>query len=153
MADAFDPFGPFNVFGAGGTYDPALGMVLAQNPESVANAAAAAGIPPPQPQVANVPPLGQSMDPTAEERPAASTATSAQPAESTDVSAQRRNVPSLAQTLRGVAPPAQPQIQSIRTPTVPQPHGNIQQGQLLQLLLAQQQPQVPNVSLFGRPLR
>lgn len=137
-------------------YNPAVGAAMINNPQAIASAATAAGVPPPPlnnasgvdeagfggfldpqqaPQMANAaapttPTAASAPTPPA---PATAAATPASLLGSTPLSR-------VANTLRGVQAPPSPAVQSIHTPGIPGP-GKIDSGTLLALLNSISQPQ------------
>lgn len=130
-----DPTSLIGMLGAGGSFDPSLGMTMMQNPQAFGQVAAQAGIPPPALDAGNppVPPLGASMDPWAGVRDP-NAIESAPPADTAKPAATDNS--KLLSTLRGVQAPPQPQLQKISTPAAPRPHSAISGNNLLPLLEA-----------------
>lgn len=131
--------GGMNPLGAGGSVNPALGLMMLQKPEAVASSAAAAGIPPPPPAA---PPagFGDMMEPNVpmpQPRPPEAGPSAADLAANAQSSGFK--MPSSAdiqKTLKGVAAPTPPTPQRISSPPPPRPRNAIQSGQLMQLLQA-----------------
>lgn len=131
------PYDPFSVLGAGGTYDPSLGLLMATQPDVYAQTAAANGIPPPPisnvSPMAEIPSLGESMVPMPRSRPEEAGAGGTEAGTTAAPSAAKPAGSNLLSALRGITPPAAPAVQRITTPHAPT-LTPIQAGQLFQLL-------------------
>lgn len=142
----------FDMSGAG--FSPELGATMTQSPEVVAAAAARAGVPPPPlssfPQMAAAPPDSTSVGSLFEPRPGGSVPmpqprpadmTPGEPLDITPPGAVTQPAAGgnrLLETLRGLKAPTPPQAPMVGTPAAPRPQNNIKLGQLMALLMQEQ---------------
>ncbi len=122
---------------AGGQFG--LGSLLVNNPEVVAQGAAAAGIPPP-PLNAGVPDVGASLNPQVQAGPAnpngPMVAGPQAPMMQPPAAPQQPPGSNILSTLRGVTPPTAPTVPGLVNMAPPRPTGNAKSGQLMALLQA-----------------